>query len=238
MACQEQATAVRLQDLRSLYELLERLSKRIGGPRKLAECSWSTGWPDYGVYFFFEDGENRSNSGQGPRVVRVGTHAIKSTSKNMLWDRLSNHRGHVHGPGGNHWSSIFRHHVGDALIEKYQLKSACPTWNGELRDAALEREVEEMVSKTIRAMPFIWLEVGDGAGGSRTRDCVERNAIALLSNLNRPALDPPSPHWLGRFCKYSDKVKPSGLWNDKLVTHSTYDPKFIDRFQDLVKRSA
>jgi len=101
-----------------------------------------------------------------------------------------------------------------------------------------KREVEEMVSKTIRAMPFIWLEVGDGAGGSRTRDCVERNAIALLSNLNRPALDPPSPHWLGRFCKYSDKVKPSGLWNDKLVTHSTYDPKFIDRFQDLVKRSA
>lgn len=234
MACQEQATAMRLQDLRSVYELLDLLSKRIGGPRKLGECSRSTGWPDYGVYFFFEDGENRCDFGRGPRVVRVGTHAIKPTSKNTLWDRLSNHRGQVRSSGGNHWNSIFRHHVGDALIEKHQLRSRCPTWRGDRRDATLEREVEEMVSKTIRAMPLMWIEVRE----SRMRDYVERNAIALLSNFNRPVLDPPSSHWLGAFCKSSDKVKSSGLWNDTLVMHSTYDPKFIDRFQDLVKRSA
>jgi hypothetical protein len=35
-------------------------------------------WPRRGVYFFFENGEMRSETGTGPRVVRVGTHAMRS----------------------------------------------------------------------------------------------------------------------------------------------------------------
>ena len=31
-------------------------------------------WPQRGVYFFMEDGEERSDSGSGLRIVRVGTH--------------------------------------------------------------------------------------------------------------------------------------------------------------------
>ena len=29
------------------------------------------------------------------------------------------------------------------------------------------------------------------------RGYIERNAIALLSNYGKPAIDPPSPGWLG-----------------------------------------
>src|SRR5262245_16678408 len=141
----------RLEDLRSFYESLELLAKLVGGTRRLGQCSYSTGWPEHGVYFFFEDGEVRTNSGSGLRVVRVGTHAIKPTSKTTLWDRLFNHRGHIKGPAGNHWNSIFRHHVGTALLRR-ELKPPCPSWCGDRRDAAQEQEVEIRVSEIIRAM--------------------------------------------------------------------------------------
>jgi hypothetical protein len=225
-------TGSRLGDLKSFYESLELLTKRVGGLRKLGECSYSTGWPVHGVYFFFENGENRSQSGAGLRVVRVGTHAINPTSKTTLWDRLSNHRGHVKGPGGNHWNSIFRHHVGTALLGR-QPELTCSSWNGERRDPTLERDLEVMVSETIRAMPFVWIPINEEAGGCRQRDYLERNAIALLSNFDRLALDPPSDHWLGTHCK-SDKVRRSGLWNDALVANASYDLKFIDSFHNLV----
>jgi hypothetical protein len=169
-------------------------------------------------------------------VVRVGTHALKPTSKTTLFDRLSNHRGHIKGPGGNHWHSIFRHHVGTALLGR-QPELICPSWNGERRDGERERELEAMVSEVIRAMPFVWIDVGQKAGGNRQRDYIERNAIALLSNFDRPALDSPSDHWLGAYCR-SGKVMHSGLWNDTLVANVSYDPKFIDRFRALVEHTS
>jgi hypothetical protein len=179
----------RLEDLKSFYESLDLLTQGVGGSRKLGECSYSTGWPHHGVYFFFEHGEHRSDSGTGLRVVRVGTHAIKPTSMTTLWDRLCNHRGHVKGQGGNHWTSIFRHHVGAAILEQ-QPELTCPSWYGERRDAAQEQDLEAMVSEVIRAMPFVWIDIGNEAGGHRQRDYVERNAIALLSNFNRSAFRP------------------------------------------------
>lgn len=70
----------RLQDLIRFYELLDRLAQRVGGPRRLAYCDGRQGWPERGVYFFFETGESRTDSGSGPRVVRVGTHALARNS--------------------------------------------------------------------------------------------------------------------------------------------------------------
>jgi hypothetical protein len=228
-------TGSRQEDLKLFYDALELLTKRVGGTRTLGESSCSSGWPKHGAYFFFEDGEDRSDSGMGLRVVRVGTHAIKPTSKTTLWDRLSNHRGHVKGPGGSQWTSIFRYHVGTALLNQ-RPELVCPSWCGERRDAAQERALEVMVSEIIRAMPFVWIAIGDEAGGNRQRDYVERNTIALLSNFDRPALDPPSNRWLGTHCK-SDKVRRSGLWNDTLVANASYDRKFIDSFRNLVEQT-
>jgi hypothetical protein len=75
-------------------------------------------WPKRGVYFFRELGENRSDTGEGPRIVRVGTHALKSGSQTKLWTRLSQHKGQPSTGRGNHRGSIFRLIVGTALIKR------------------------------------------------------------------------------------------------------------------------
>lgn len=71
----------RLDNLREFYGLLDRLAERVGGVRTLARCSGKEQWPTRGVYFFLENGEKRTESGSGMRVVRVGTHALKDGSK-------------------------------------------------------------------------------------------------------------------------------------------------------------
>jgi hypothetical protein len=100
-----------------IYRLLHELAQRERGLRRLVDAPAKDGWPRLGVYFFFEDGEVRANGSL--RVVRVGTHALTATSKATLWGRLRQHRGQVGGRspgGGNHRASVFRRHVGAALI--------------------------------------------------------------------------------------------------------------------------
>src|SRR5258708_8207856 len=115
-----------------------------------------------------EDGEERSDSGQGPRIVRVGTHALKAGSKTTLWRRLSQHKGQEKSGGGNHRGSIFRLIVGTALDDRDAQKY--PTWGlgnnapKETRDG--EIELERAVSETIGRMPFVWLEIDDEPGAT------------------------------------------------------------------------
>lgn len=181
------------------------------------------------VYFFFEDGEQRSGSGAGARVVRVGTHALKADSSTTLWKRLSQHRGTARSGGGNHRGSIFRLLVGTSLIARDEL--SCLSWDSrrslapkEIRTAELP--TEQRVSSEIGAMPFLWLGVDDAPGPDSDRGVIERGAIALLSEFGKPALDPPSPDWLGRYCD-RPKVQASGLWNNNHVDED-YDPAFLD----------
>ena len=91
----------RLQDLIRFYSILNELEKTIGA-RALADCRGRMKWPARGVYFFREAGESRSDTGEGLRVVRVGTHALKAGGSTTLWSRLSTHRGQVRSGGGNH----------------------------------------------------------------------------------------------------------------------------------------
>lgn len=74
-----------------LYALLDDLASRVGGPQCLRDCTGRDGWPSHGVYFFYEPGEQRADG--APRVVRVGTHALRESSRTTLWNRLSQHRG-------------------------------------------------------------------------------------------------------------------------------------------------
>ena len=60
----------------------------------------------------------------------------------------------------------------------------------------------------------------------------ERNAIALLSNCGKPALDPPSGDWLGHHSD-RERVRASGLWNQNHV-EETCDPGFLDVLHRLV----
>jgi hypothetical protein len=79
----------RLDGLVKFNSIIENLKTKIGGARKLRDCSGRMAWPSRGVYFFFEPGEDRSDSGQGQRMIRVGTHALTATKhpNRKLWRR-------------------------------------------------------------------------------------------------------------------------------------------------------
>src|ERR1041384_3485601 len=103
------------------------------------------GWPHGGVYFFFDPAEPRTDSGAGPRIVRVGTHALTATSKATLWKRLAQHRGTANRGGGNHRGSIFRLLVGECLLRRDG--PLVPTWGcgACASDAARVHQLERQV---------------------------------------------------------------------------------------------
>ena len=216
-----------------LYQLLEELARREGGPRRLVDATASDGWPRHGVYFFFEDGEVRAN-GEG-RVVRVGTHALIATSRATLWGRLRQHRGQVAGRnpgGGNHRGSVFRRHVGAALIQRdHGPGELLDSWLDRRRPigerAALESQIERAVSHHIGVMPFLWLAVPD----REDRASIERNSIALLSD-PAASTDPAGTSWLGHHAVPAE-IRRSGLWNVHYVD-SSYDPSFLQTLARLI----
>lgn len=224
---------MRLHDLQRFYRIIARLEETIGGTRKLLDCSGRMNWPRRGVYFFQEPGELRSDTGEGLRIVRVGTHALKSGSRTTLWTRLSQHKGQARSRGGNHRGSIFRLLVGAALMRRDGYH--CPSWGKcssaprEVRES--EHALERAVSAVISDMPFLWLAIEDEPGPETLRGYIERNAISLLSNHGKPPLDPPAPDWLGQWCD-RERVRTSGLWNSNHVDED-YDPAFLDLLEDF-----
>jgi hypothetical protein len=228
---------VRRESLGRFYLLLESLEEKIGGARTLARSHGGSGLPGRGVYFFRENGENRSGSGEGPRIVRVGTHGLKAGSRTTLWNRLSQHRGQSKTGGGNHRGSIFRLIAGTALMAREGI--VVSTWGrGDTAAGAVragELPLECLVSNEIREMPFLWLEIPDAAGPESLRGYIERNAIALLSNYNQAPIDPPSANWLGRHCD-RERVRQSGLWNSNHVDESMHHA-FLDEFERLIAAS-
>lgn len=223
-------------DLERLYVLLNRLREEQGGYRYLQDCTIQTGWPDRGVYFFFENGETRTN-GRDLRVVRVGTHAVSQLSKTTLWKRLQQHRGSPNG--GNHRGSVFRLHVGGALLACGEFPSEIAlTWGqgssaGSDEVRTVERPLEQAVSTYIGNMPLLVLAADDTPGPASIRAYIERNAIALLSNLRNNVVDSPSRTWLGCHCPHA-MVCASGLWNVNYV-NDDYDPAFLNCMEVLVE---
>lgn len=238
----------RQDDILRFYELLDSLAMRLGGPLRLSECHGRLGWPQRGVYFFFEAGETRCTNSKGGRIVRVGTHALKEGSATTLWNRLSQHRGAGRTDGGNHRGSIFRLLVGTALkardgndepaswgIGSDPGKAAEHLGLPRTQVKEAEQALEAQVSRYIGEMPFLFVAIEDVAGPSSDRGVIERNAIALLSNFGRTPVDPPSDSWLGLHCDRT-RVRESGLWNNNHVDE-THDPAFMDLLSRYVERT-
>lgn len=225
----------RRTDLDRFYALLAELEERIGGRRRLGEATGRQSWPQRGVYFFFETGEHRED-GRTPRVVRVGTHALRIGAASTLWGRLHQHRGTQAQGGGNHRGSVFRLHVGEALARRGDVP-LIDTWgkgSSALQEVrAGEAPVEAAVSAVIGDMDIVWLAVEDDPGPSSLRGWIEANAIALLSNRGKASIDPASAGWLGRHARAA-RIRESGLWNVNHVDER-YDPAFIEHFELLVR---
>lgn len=219
-----------LVDLERFYSLLERLEAR--SPRVLLKDFRLRELPSQGVYFFREPGELRAPHSQ-ERIVRVGTHAITSASRATLRSRLRAHRGNTQG-AGNHRGSVFRRHVGAALIVRDQLNY--PTWGrGSSTTAAnrkLEEPLERAVSNYLWLTSVVWLAVPDALNGRGARAVIEKNSIALLASQGRA--DRPSPTWLGNHSP-AEPIRRSGLWNVNHVDE-TCDPSFLDLLEAFIDR--
>ena len=239
----------RLGDLERFYDLLDYLESKVGPKRLLANCNGTNEWPKRGVYFIFEPGEERSESGAGQRVVRVGTHALTANSRTSLWNRLSQHRGVSSTGLGNHRGSIFRLLVGTALNSR-EGRTEPESWGigstpGQtaallgLSSAAVrarETPLEAAVTDYIGRMSVLWLPILDPPGTDSDRGIVERNSIALLSNFHEgPALDLHSDAWVGQYCK-RNVVRLAGLWNVNHV-EQTYDASFLDTLENYARHA-
>jgi hypothetical protein len=231
-------TRTTCHDLDRLYSLLARLAELPGQGGRLGELPARSSMPERGVYFFQEPGEHRAANPHVLRVVRVGTHAVSSGSKSTLSGRLKAHRGTRAG-GGNHRGSIFRLHVGTALLARDGVplatwgvgSSAPPVVRNSETARAAEVACEKRVSEYIGAMSVLWVNVPDDAGADSSRAFIERNAIGLLSNQLAP-IDGARESWLGRFSPRHE-IRNSALWNLNYV-REVYDPLFLDKLELFV----
>lgn len=222
-------------NLERFYSLITRLADAPGQGRALRELVGRSSLPKRGVYFFCEPGEFRGGQSGVRRIVRVGTHAVSAGSKSTLRGRLKQHLGTRPG-GGNHRGSIFRLHVGAALLGRDEIQLA--TWGvgssapPAVRDSeagrAAEAAWEKRVSEYIGGMSVFWVDVPDEPSPQSDRSLIERNAIALLSNKFAP-IDKPSGGWLGRFSPRQE-IRDSALWNLNYVADEC-DPSFLEKLE-------
>lgn len=141
--------------------------------------------------------------------------------------------------GGNHRGSIFRLHVGKALLAREKWPQTIrESWGvgSNASSAVRQREylLECAVSRHIGAMSFLWLGVDDPPSTASDRGVIEAGAIALLSNIGQTAGDQPSTGWLGH--NAGPTISSSGLWNVNHV-RDTYDPSFLDVLEHHTRRA-
>ena len=222
----------RERDLDRMYVTLEEV---VEPPARLAEMSRRPCPERAGVYCFFEQGEVRRDG--RPRVVRVGESG--NLRSRLLRQHLTGtHRDDCFDRHGLR-SSVFRHHVGLALIRRHglsllghtteetagkwaSLKTSEPSNESERN---FERDVEDQVTQTISAMSVAWRVVNSDRSD---RQWLEENLIRLFSNY-RGGADPASTGWLGSFHR-DERIRQSGLWNVKHV-EGDYDSGVVDRFR-------
>lgn len=203
-----------------LHEMLEGLQEWFEPSRDL---------PELGIYFFYEEGEMTDHSGR-QRIVRVGTHGTRASKRvRTLRERLKDHY------NGNREGSVFRRHLGSALLRvKGEPDERVKEW-WKKRKSAIWKEFEETeteVSKTLRSkFSFRVLRVER----KEERRLFEERIIATLSSCT---VCKPSNNWLGRFA-WSEKVHRSGLWNSEFTDSlERLTEKDLKRLRELASMSS
>lgn len=174
--------------METIYSLL--------GTLQVYDCSYkSSNLPDNGIYFFYEEGEYcKINSKVMERIVRIGTHK----SDNRFRDRIRNHY------RGNKNSSVFRTHIGSAIITKNRLKNIdINEWMKHMTPT--NNDIERIIDDTFKKnFKFRCISVQT----KNERLNLEEKLIATLSHYNFT----PSDNWLGHFAERKE-IRSSGLWN-------------------------
>lgn len=226
----------RIKALDRLYDMLFLYENKMGGIFQFKELGNDKLIPKRGVYIFFSENEKRLFSTKFNRIVRVGTHAVSQGSKSTLYNRLKTHKGKSNFDG-NHRSSIFRLHVGNAIMNKQNI--TCDSWGKDFPvTEALKKqelEIEKEVSNYIGEMPVLLINIDDKVSKYSDRSYIEQNLIALISGKYYP-LDFQNQSWLGNF-SVNDSVRKSSLWNVD-YTDKWYQQDFLDVLEIHLKISA
>ena len=170
--------------------------------------------PRNGIYFFFEKGEKVDQGVE--RIVRVGTH----NADQRFRGRIRQHYGNRSSLMGNKNASVFRKHVGGALLRRdnprdYRLKE----WLNQ--GGQSYPEVETRVSECLRNN-FTYCCFNVECKEARLK--FEKGIIALLA---RHPLGRPSAEWLGRHA-YDEKIGRSGLWNTQQLDAEPLNEEQVD----------
>ncbi|MHB9109490.1 MAG: hypothetical protein ACYDCO_20750 [Armatimonadota bacterium] len=176
---------------------------------QLPRCGFETprrALPTNGIYLFFEDGETVDIDGQCcDRIVRVGTHV----KDGRFPTRIRQHYGARSSLNGNKNASVFRRHLGGALMRQANpADPRLPDWQRQHggRDLAFEAQVSQYLR---RYFTFVCFAVPE----STERLSLEAGLIALLA---QAPLGMPSRNWLGQYAAAPEIVR-TGLWNTRHV---------------------
>jgi hypothetical protein len=234
--------------LDQFYTKLGDLKTQTDGPYYLDECDGQMDWPDRGIYIFFD--QNSDLDVDPPSewsISRIGTVGVSEGSSNTLWKRLRQHRGNTrgeHAGGGNHRGSIFRLHVGRAIIEAENLHDDYPYWGTSHRegipletDALREQEhpLEVRVSDYIRSLPFLVMDVPGAPSKTSARARLEKNLIGLVSQRRRTTPTLMREGWLGHE-NPKPEIHRTGLWNIHHVT-ALYDASIISDINSYIQNT-
>ena len=175
--------------------------------------------PSNGIYLFYESDETTELLGsQVDRIVRVGTHRRDG----RFPGRIRQHYGRAASLRGNKNSSVFRRHVGGALLRRSNPSDPrLEDWL--MRGGPTSEEVEVEVSRVLRSrFTFVCFRVDT----PNDRLELESGLIALLAHF---PLGSPSTGWLGHSAE-SPIIRHVGLWN---IQHVDSTPLSAEQFQTL-----
>ena len=199
----------------AVHKLLEHLPALRGKP--------GADLPTDGIYFWYERGESRR--GQGLRVTRVGTHETSG----RLRARIREHF------GSNREGSVFRKHVGAALMARdgepdQDMREWGEGRNGERFHDEKFKQYERRVTEQTANGVYRVLKVDDM--GERLE--FEEKLIALFSHCRHCR---PSPHWLGNWA-VGPKIREAGLWNVQHVcAQNEFQSRDLGRLEKLVQET-
>jgi hypothetical protein len=185
--------------------------------------------PENGIYFFYENGETQNHAtSERPRIVRVGTHKDGNFRSRIAEHFLLDERKMLFDAGkpAPHERSIFRKHIGRALLENdpylevwdrvFTIRKIQDSY-GHLRDIRIEKEIETEVTRILRdTFTFRYIEIP----GQKDRMGGEGLERALIGTLAQCTCCTSSPGWLGRHSP-KPKISTGHLW---LIQHLKAHP--------------
>lgn len=205
-------------------DLLPELYSLIDPLQRCNHLTARRNLPWNGIYLFFENGEEVVLGGKRyPRIVRVGTH----NKDGNFPQRIRQHYGNVNSLHGNKNGSIFRLHLGGAIMIKDNPNDPrLPSWLVHM--GASDPQIEEQVSKQLREnFTFVWFEVPE----STDRLTLEEGLIALLASDPRNS---PSKEWLGQYSA-KDTICRTGLWNTDKTQGRRLSEQQFEQLRGFVK---